>query len=365
MKHGCKVMALVLGGILTIGSLAGCSGGAKQAEPAQTQAAATTAATTAAAEKQTEKATEAPKETTAAPAPEAWKPEKPITLVVHNAAGSGTDTVFRAWAAAAEKQLGVSIVIENIGGGAFVPAMSAIADAEPDGYTIGCITESPYYSAGYMGDYGVDLFEQLDVLLQGVENFNLLAVGADAPYNSLEEFIQYAKDHPDENISLGNSGVGGIHDITIKKLAKEAGLTNISSVAYGGASDSAAAVAGGHIPGHVAGFSPNRSLIESGHIKLIGTFKGGKERDERYPDLQSANELGYDVAGLQKWGICVPAKVEDNVKQTIHDAFKEALDDPEFVESIKVQGMLINYLNGDTLTDIYHTIYDSAAEFSE
>lgn len=216
-----------------------------------------------------------------------------------------------------------------------------------------------------MGDYSVDLFGQLDVLLQGVENFNLLAVGADAPYDTLEEFIQYAKDHPKENITLGNSGVGGIHDITIKGLAKEAGLSNVSSIAYGGASDSAAAVAGGHIVGHVAGFSPNRSLIESGHIKLIGTFKEGADRDERFAELASANELGYEVTGLQKWGICVPAGTEENVRQTLCDAFQASLEDSDFMESVEVQGMLIHYIDGEALTFIYQEIYDSAAEFAE
>lgn len=361
MRRNQKVMAMILGVAFSMGILAGCQGGGgtQNSQPQPT----TTAAASEATEAQKEPVKEAASK--AAEPAEGWKPSGPITLVVHNAAGSGTDTIFRAWAAAAEKQLGVSIVIENIGGGAFIPAMSAIAEAEPDGYTIGGITESPYYAAGYMGDYSVDLFNQLDVLLQGVENFNLLAVGADAPYDTLEEFIQYAKDHPDENITLGNSGVGGIHDITIKSLIKETGLSNISSIAYGGASDSAAAVAGGHIVGHVAGFSPNRSLIESGHIKLLGTFKEGADRDERFPDLQSANELGYSVTGLQKWGICVPAGTPENVRQTLLDAFQASLEDEDFMENVELQGMLIHYIDGDTLTDIYHEIYDSAAEFSE
>lgn len=353
MKGNYRIFTMSLSMVFAFSLLSGCSAG-NQAENNQTPAAVTEAAGTAPAETSQE-----------ASRAEPWKPEGPITLVVHNAAGSGTDTIFRAWAAAAEKQLNVSVVIENIGGGSFIPAMTAIAGAEPDGYTIGGITESPYYAAGFIGDYSVDLFSQLDVLLQGVENFNLLAAGSDAPYNTLEEFIQYAKEHPEENISLGNSGVGGIHDITIRKFMKEAGITNISSVAYNGASDSAAAVAGGHIAGHVAGFSPNRSLIESGHIKLIGTFKEGSDRDERFPDLQSANELGLDAAGLQKWGICVPAGVEDSVKLCLYDAFKNALEDPDFMEIVEAQGMLIHYLDGEALTGIYKEIYDNAAEFSE
>ena len=370
MRRNHRMMAGILGAALVVGMLAGCGGGGGGGNsqlPSSGETKAGEASAEAASDEMasTEKTPDETKETEAASRTEAWKPSGPITLIVHNAAGSGTDTIFRAWAAAAEKKLGVSVVIENIGGGAFIPAMSAIADANPDGYTIGGITESPYYAAGYMGDYSVDLFGQLDVLCQGVENFNLLAVGADASYDTLEEFIQYAKDHPEENITLGNSGVGGIHDITIKSLMKETGLLNISSIAYGGASDSAAAVAGGHITGHVAGFSPNRSLIESGHIKLIGTFKAGADRDERFPDLQSANELGYEVTGLQKWGICLPAGAPDDVRQTLSDAFKASLEDPDFMDNVKVQGMLINYIDGDTLTEIYHEIYDSAAEFSE
>lgn len=297
--------------------------------------------------------------------PEKWVPSEALTLVVHNDAGSGTDTIYRAWAAAAEKELGVSVVISNIGGGAFIPAMTEIAEAAPDGYTIGCITESPYYSSGYMGEYSVDLFNDIDVLFQGVKNFNMLAVPADAPYDTLEGFIQYCKDHPDENITLGNSGTGGIHDITIKALAKAAGLSNITSVAYGGAADSAAAVAGGHITGHVAGYSPNRSLIESGHIKVIGTFKDGADRDERFPDWESAVEIGYDVTGLQIWGICLPAGTPDNIRTAIKEAFTSALEDEEFKTVVENQGMLIDYVEGDEYLKELQNVYDTAAQFSE
>ena len=292
-----------------------------------------------------------------------WTPTEPITLVVHNAAGSGTDTVYRALAKAAEKTLGVTVVIQNVGGGAFVPAMSMIADAEPDGYTIGCITESPFLSAAFMGEYEVDLFNDLETLMQAVEAFNMLVVPADAPYDTLEEFLQYVADHPDRQFMLGTAGTGGIHDITIQKLIRATGLTNIESVAYDGSSSSATAVAGGHIDGHVSGFSPNRSLIDSGHLKVIGTFKEGADRDPRYPDLQSAEELGYEgVTGLQKWGICVPAGTPDNVKEKLTEAFTAALDDEEFKEVVDVQGMTIQFEDGATLTEAYQEMYDSMVE---
>ena len=67
-------------------------------------------------------------------------PDKPITAINPWGAGGGTDNCLRAFCAALEKQLGVTITVDNRTGASGVTGHEAIADADPDGYTIGMIT---------------------------------------------------------------------------------------------------------------------------------------------------------------------------------------------------------------------------------
>ena len=69
----------------------------------------------------------------------AW-PERPVTVVVPWGAGGGTDAVGRILASLLEKELGQPFNVVNRTGGSGVVGHSAIANANPDGYTIGIAT---------------------------------------------------------------------------------------------------------------------------------------------------------------------------------------------------------------------------------
>ena len=81
-------------------------------------------------------------------------PTKGITAINPWGAGGGTDNCLRAFCAALEKQLGQTITVDNQTGAGGVIGHEAIADAEPDGYTIGMITwELASYGPLDMSEY--------------------------------------------------------------------------------------------------------------------------------------------------------------------------------------------------------------------
>ena len=63
-------------------------------------------------------------------------PDRPIRLIVPQAAGSATDTVARILGAELAKELGQQVVIDNRPGGALTIGLDLTAKAEADGYTI-------------------------------------------------------------------------------------------------------------------------------------------------------------------------------------------------------------------------------------
>ena len=109
----------------------------------------------------------------AAPAlAQSW-PVRPVSLVVPWAAGGGADTVTRIFAQGLERELGQPVNVVNRTGGNGITGHSAIANAAPDGYTIGTGTsEFVNFKALGLSDFGpenLDLLSRLATIPAGQE----------------------------------------------------------------------------------------------------------------------------------------------------------------------------------------------------
>ena len=149
-------------------------------------------------------------------------PDRPVQIIVPWAAGGGTDTVVRIFAAGFEKELGVPVNVVNRAGGNGITGHSAIANAAPDGYTIGAASpEIAFYKALGTGDLtpaSFDLFSRIALIPAGV------TVKADAPYKTLADFLKAAKDSPKGTLMASGTGTGGSWHIAAGGLMKSAGL---------------------------------------------------------------------------------------------------------------------------------------------
>lgn len=138
-----------------------------------------------------------------APVQAASYPTKQIELVVPYAAGGGTDLVARAFADAAKNHLPVSIGVINKPGGGGAIGLSEIAAARPNGYKIGLGT----VELTTLPSLGMVRFKTSD--FKPIARLNAdpaaITVRADAPWNSYEEFMTYAKANPGK-VRIGNSG---------------------------------------------------------------------------------------------------------------------------------------------------------------
>ena len=158
-------------------------------------------------------------------------PKKNITMICPWSAGGGTDAVLRALCGTAEKYLGVGITVENKTGGAGAIGHAAIKNAKPDGYTVGMIT----FELNSLPQQGlIDFtYADFDPLIRVNADAATLTVKADAPYNSVKEFVDYCKAHPGE-VSIGNSAPGSVWHIGAGLLANSTGI-DVKHVAFEGA----------------------------------------------------------------------------------------------------------------------------------
>src|SRR5436853_4574667 len=124
-------------------------------------------------------------------------PDRPIRLIVPQAAGSATDTVARILGAELGKELAQQIVVDNRPGGALTIGVDLTAKAEPDGYTvcmgpIGALAITRHMVAKLPYDIERD-FQPIALVSKG---HMLLAVAPDAPFRTVAELIEYARKNP-------------------------------------------------------------------------------------------------------------------------------------------------------------------------
>ena len=145
-------------------------------------------------------------------------PKKDIMVICPWSAGGGTDTILRALARATEPFLGTGINVTNKTGGGGAVGHGAGINAKADGYTVTMIT----FEILSLPPQGLVPFtyKDYDLLMRVNMDPAALTVRADAPYDTFEEFVTYAKDHPGE-INIGHSGPGLFGRLLVVLLHKK------------------------------------------------------------------------------------------------------------------------------------------------
>jgi tripartite-type tricarboxylate transporter receptor subunit TctC len=266
-------------------------------------------------------------------------PKKPITVICPWSAGGGTDTILRALSKEAEKSMGQTITVVNQTGGGGAVGHAAIMKAKPDGYTVGMIT----FELNSLPPQGLIpfTFKDFDPIMRINTDGAALTVPIDAPYNSVKEFVEYAKAHPGE-ITIGNSGPGSVWHIAAGLLAEKTGI-DVKYVPYDGAAPAVTALIGGHIKAVSVSVAEVQSQVKSGLLKIIGVMD--TKRADLFPDVPTFKEQGYDVVMVTWRGLALPKKVPANVRKIIIDAYKKGFDSQDFKDFAKKVGLGLAYLD--------------------
>lgn len=257
-------------------------------------------------------------------------PEKPIELIVPTAPGGSNDTVARVLASTVSKYLPnkQTVIVVNEPGGGNTIGMINLMKAQPDGYTLGFVpsftlTINPHYGNT---PYTHDSFQTIMRVLQLP---GYIYVKADAPWQSFEEWMEYAKEHPNQ-VSIGAAvGSKSLAD----RINKEADV-KMKVVPFEGSAPAMTALLGGHVDAAVGSNLDAKSHIEAGTIRpLIGT--SGRKTG----DVPILKEKGINVEVNQLMGLVAPKGLKEAELKILHDAFKQALEDPEFTSHLAKMGI--------------------------
>ena len=255
-----------------------------------------------------------------------FAPNGPVTLIVAYKAGSGTDGPARILAQYAEKYIGQTVVVENVDGGSGSIGWSQLADADPDGMTIG-VMNLPNFNNSIVQDLGTYKTSDFKAICNHVTETAVIAVlAADERFPDLNSLVEYAKSNP---VTAATNGVKASNHIGAQALAKSAGFTYTDYNA-GGTKDQLlalqtkeadfAAVKLGDVLADGLSYKPTD--------RVLGIF--GPDRDPRVPDVPTLGELGYykDWLGSSR-AIVAPAGVSDEVIKFYEEALKKTMEDPD------------------------------------
>jgi tripartite-type tricarboxylate transporter receptor subunit TctC len=269
-------------------------------------------------------------------------PAKPITLVVPWPAGGSTDRHFRALGEIAGKHLGQTILIDNKPGAGGTLGPSTVATTtRPDGYTI---AQYPLGMLRYphMQKVGWHPINDFTFII-GISGYTFgFVVPSASPYKTFGDYVEAARKAPGK-IDYGSTGVGTSPHLLIEELAAAAKV-QLNHVPYKGNADLMQALLGGHVTAASDATGWDK-FVDGGQMRLLLTF--GEQRTQRWPDVPTAKDLGYNIVSTSPYGLIGPKGMDPAVVKTLHDAFKKAMDDPKHLELLQQLNQTMWYRSGD------------------
>lgn len=253
-------------------------------------------------------------------------PQRSITLIVPFAAGGAADTTARIIADAMSRQLGQSIIVENVSGAGGAAGSTRGMRASPDGYTIGL---------GHMGTHAASVAINPNLAYDPRKDFeylglvsttpNIVFVRKDFPASNLKEFIAYAKAKGDK-LTMGHSGIGAASHITCI-LFFQLIDTQPTYLSYRGFGQTINDILSGAIDGScdlVASVSPQ---VTAGTVKAFAVAT--EDRSSAVPDVPTATEAGLPDFKAETWtGLYAPKGTPAPILATLREAVAKSLSDP-------------------------------------
>ncbi|MGV6873553.1 Bug family tripartite tricarboxylate transporter substrate binding protein [Pseudochelatococcus sp. B33] len=267
-------------------------------------------------------------------------PQRDITFIVPFNPGGGTDPISRFFSAELEKVLDVNINVINKPGGSGAIGIGQIVTSPPDGYTIGIATNSALAYQPLINDgLAWKTPDDYQPIVKLDDLPAILAVRADAPWNTFADFIADVKANPGK-IRLSNSGVGTLPDLIIQQLNRNSGV-KIASVPFtGGSGEAVVALLGKRVEGYIGYGAAVVGQLQAGNLKVLAHFQKGNL--EYFPDAESVIDAGHEVTLSTGNYVIAPKGLPEDVKTKLVDAAQQVVGSPAFLEFLKTQGFVLD-----------------------
>jgi tripartite-type tricarboxylate transporter receptor subunit TctC len=263
-------------------------------------------------------------------------PNRPIRIIVPQAAGSGVDLQARVLAQKMVELWGQQGVVDNRAGANGIIGMEAGANAKPDGYTLIYAPVSAVTTNAFIyKKLPYDTFRDFVPITQTTANPLGAVVNPASGIKSIKDLVERAKATPG-GINYGSFGIGNMTHLMGVLLSIAADIT-MTHVPYRGQTPAITDVVSGQIPLAFTTTAGVADLVETGKLNLLATF--GEQRDEQFPNTPTVVESGYPSVIVVGWsGLFAPAGVPPQIINRLHAGMAKALAMPDVKDAILRQG---------------------------
>lgn len=275
-------------------------------------------------------------------------PGRTVTVICPWKAGGGTDRVARHWAAALEKEFGTPFVVVNKTSGSGAEGHQSGARARPDGHTLTVIT----FELCTMHRVGIPVtYEDFECLMQFNADAAAIIVREDAPWQTLDEFLDAVRKAEGGKIKMSGTATGAAWDLARAGMFRAADIPVDATiwVPTEGSAPSLVELLGGHIDAVCCSVPEAAAQLEGGSLRALAVMSA--ERLAAFPDVPTVQESGIDWVAVGWRGLALPKNTPPEIVETLKEKCEAIVESPEFKEFMDKNGFGIEVRTTDEFQD--------------
>jgi tripartite-type tricarboxylate transporter receptor subunit TctC len=268
-------------------------------------------------------------------------PSKPVTIIVPFGPGGIIDLGARIISESLSKELKVPVIVENRAGGAGLIGSTAFLSTNPDGHTLLAASGAAVISAVQLSK--TPPFDpRKDLLPVGylADAPCAMSVGKNTPFNSFNEFLQYAKSNPGK-LRGAIASLGGETHIMFESIVRDNKIDS-KLVPYPAIGGLITAVLGGHVDWWCGTMPVMLPYHKSGDMRILLLTRKSAE----LPGVPSGADVGFPDISVNAWmGLFAHPKTPKPVHDRLVAAVSSVIKDPELAKKLSATGFSVAYKN--------------------
>ncbi len=290
-------------------------------------------------------------------------PDRNITLIIPYAAGGSFDPVGRLFASLMEKELGVSVLPQNMPGAAATLGTNTVLDADPDGYTIGLSSGSAAGFQPLISDAGYSGVEEIQGIAKVGDSIEALAVNINSRWQTINDFIEEAKASPN-TLKIGVAGELSSGDLRVSMIENALDVTFVHVPHADGTGAALTSLLANRVDAMIldVGIAAPQEGTELRTLAVMSD-----EPAAVLPDVPTMSSAGYDLPGSsgQLYFVFGPMGMPDDVLNRLEEASLKAIESAEFTKFLDDSGIMAEALGVDGTNDDLKANQDAYVELVE
>jgi len=278
-------------------------------------------------------------------------PTRTVTAISMFSAGNANDIVARIVLDQAFRQMNATWVLENRPGAGGTLGVSAVAKAEPDGYTL--LLNSSTLSSQLVLHKSLPYDPVKDfapISLFGIQP-SVLVTTPGKGFKSVTDIVNAAKAKPGA-LNFASAGIGAASHMAAEKFRLAAKI-DVQHIPFRGPQEAFAQLLAGNIDYYYLPIAPAIANIKAG--KLVALAVSTPQRAPQLPDVPTIIEAGYPDATYLFWGgVVAPAKTPRAIIDKLHGEIQKAIATPSVVENLAKQGVQVRPMSVEEFTKFCH-----------